>query len=109
MSYGNGGQYHQSQAIGVGLVGGPSQPLSTQTVGMELERGNKVTGQLHGIIDQLFARLDPLLSAPVPASAVGGQPPPDTNSSVVRLLRAQGYRIDGACQRLTELIQRIEL
>ena len=113
MSYGNGGEWNQNQAAqGQAIDFAAKNPNAVRniSVGNELDRTEKATTQLHAIIDQLVARLEPMLTPTPPAvQGSGGQTPEPSMSSIVRGLKAQGYRIDAATQRIGELLQRIEL
>lgn len=113
MAYGNGEQWggpvQQAGSLGQTFTSVNKDPERPQ-VGRELDQHQKAAEALHTTIDQLLQRLEPILTPTPPRVGEGaGATPAQMSSSVVSILRANGYRIDAATQRLVELIGRIEL
>jgi hypothetical protein len=90
-------------------------PMTTEappTAGSALAVLENGVSALHGCIDRLADKLQPILG-PVRAAPNGepggpGNPAPQY-SPVVLALRAQGFKLDSAILRLDELLNRIEL
>lgn len=114
MAYGNGGEWggpvQQAGVLGQSYENAnKAVPVDRPRVGRELEQHQKASEALHAAIDQLTQVLEPILT-PTPPHADGvGAVPAQMSSGVVSALRANGYRIDAAIQRLMELGQRVEL
>lgn len=113
MSYGNGGEQWGGPVQQAGTLGQAmksTEPIEARPqVGRELEHHQKATEALHQVIEQLIQRLEPILAPMPPRVENGTEGQQRSASQVVSVLRAQGYRIDAATQRLGEVINRIEL
>jgi len=109
MAYGNGGTYGQPATVTVNS--GAFAEKARTSVGEDLDHNDKAMEALSQAISELESRLVPICTPEAPAS-VGqgsGATPAPMVSSVVASLRAQGYRIDAATQRILALCHRIEL
>ena len=89
----------------------PSDPVANNSVARELEQRAMQAQILHKAIEELAMRLESILT-PVPPSsgtAGGAVSQAQMSSTVVGHLRTQGYQIDAAIVRLSEIVNRLEL
>lgn len=87
----------------------PTPSKDPMTVGTELKYFDSELGTLHGFIDALRDRLEPVLAPSAPDSTGQGIQRPMGMSALVMKVRDEQNSLRAANDRLADLLRRIEL
>jgi hypothetical protein len=109
MAYGNGSSYGDAQVNQYATPAALGELRREPQILQQTARLEKHVEALHHAISELEARLSAVLT-PVPPQAVGNQSTTPAHSvPLAQTVAMQAERVSAACQRLQELISRVEV